>query len=446
MNEMKKLLSITLLLSMCACSTTQSSEVEENVEEEQETQALDVSTLGTGDQYSNNEDGGHAILADGSEDSYDNISVEKTGESSGDEADFYGENAAVFATNAATLTITNSKVNTNGSHANGIFSYGEGTTVNVSNSYITTASNNSGGIMTTGGGTMNVSNCIIETQGGSSAAIRSDRGGGTVIVDGGSYSSYGKGSPAIYSTANITVSNATLYSDISQAVVVEGCNSVTLNNVEATGKNTSKNSDNSDYYQAVMLYQSMSGDASEGKSTFTMTDGSLTSENEGMFFVTNTVAEINLENVTLNYASDDLLRICAAGWGNSGSNGGQVTMNNKNQSLKGNITVDSVSNLNMILDNSSFKGSIQNEGEVYVELKNGATWKLTSDSSITSLTCDADSIDLNGYTLTVNGTEYKEGTSSTGEKIEVTVYESSHGGGDMPGGQKPDGQPPQKPD
>ena len=446
MKKFKNLSILFLCLTLCACSSTDAiSDEIENIDEEVneivediET-TLDITALGTGESYTNSEDGEHTIISDGTNDTYDNIYVYKTGESSGDEADFYGLNAAVFATNSATLNITNSKIETDGSHANGVFSYGEGTIVNISNSYIHTSSNNSGGIMTTGGGTMNATNLIIETLGGSSAAIRSDRGGGTVNVDGGKYSSYGKGSPAIYSTADITVSNAKLYSDISQAVVVEGGNSVTLNNVEATGQNTYKNSDNSNYYQAVMIYQSMSGDASSGTSSFTMTDGSLTSLNGGMFFVTNTIATINLENVTLNYASDDLLRICAAGWGSDGSNGGQVTMNNKNQSLKGIVTVDSISTLNLYLDNSNFEGCISNDGEVYVELSNGATWTLTGDTSITSLTCDSNSINLNGFTLTVNGQIYNEGTTSSGSAVEVKTSSSSNHGGS-----KPNGTPPEK--
>ena len=156
------------------------------------------------------------------------------------------------------------------------FSYGEGTTVNVSDSYIETSGNCSGGIMTTGGGTMNAENLTINTSGNSSAAIRSDRGGGTVTVTGGSYTTSGTGSPVIYSTADITVNNAEMESTASQGVVVEGKNSVTLNNVELTADNNTKNSDKSDYYQAVMIYQSMSGDADEGTSSFTMNGGSST--------------------------------------------------------------------------------------------------------------------------------------------------------------------------
>ena len=333
-------------------------------------------------------------------------------------------------------------VKTNGTHANAVFSYGEGTTVNVSDSVIETTGNCSGGLMTTGGGTMNATNLNIHTTGNSSAAIRSDRGGGTVNVTGGSYTTDGTGSPAIYSTADITVSDANLASTASQGIVIEGKNSVTLNNVTLDASNTTKNSDKSEWYQAVMIYQSMSGDAAEGASSFTMNGGTLRNRNGDVFFVNNTVTTISLSGA--NIVNDDesgvFLRAAAAGWGNEGSNGGQVTLKADDQAIDGDMLVDSVSNLNLYLaDGSTFTGAINPsgaEGEVYVELGGSSKWTLTADSYISSLTCDADSIDLNGHTLYVNGQAYEAGTASSGEAIEVTV---TSGGGH--GGTPPDGAP-----
>ncbi len=405
--------------------------------------------------YENSEDGGHAIHADGETVSYDNISVKKTGDSEGDEADFYGENSAVFAENGANLTITNAEINTSGKHANAVFSYGEGTTVTISDSTIHTKEDTSGGIMTTGGGTTIANDLNVVTEGNSSAPIRSDRGGGTVTVNGGYYESNGTGSPAIYSTADITANDAELVSNVSQGVVVEGKNSVTLNNSTLTANNTKKNSNKSEYFQAVMLYQSMSGDADEGTAAFSMTDGSLTSLNGGMFFVTNTSAEIYLNNVTMNYASDDFLRISQAGWGSEGSNGGNVTFTAEKQKLEGLITVDEISILNYYLTAASdYSGAINTEGAagaVYVELDEDSTWTLSGDSYITSLSCDEDAIDLNGYTLYVNGEKYSEGSASQGSAVEKITSASSEKSGDHKGkpgndggkssGEKPSGKP-----
>ena len=396
----------------------------------------------------NSTDEEHAITADGEEASYSNVAVVKTGDAEGDEADFYGANAAIFATNGATLTLSEITVNTDGKHANGVFSYGEGTTVNISDSVIETTGNCSGGLMTTGGGTMNASNLLIHTTGNSSAAIRSDRGGGTVNVTGGSYTTEGTGSPVIYSTADITVSDAEMESTASQGVVVEGQNSVTLNNVNLTASNVKKNSDKSEWYQAVMIYQSMSGDADEGLASFAMNGGTLTNLNGDIFFVNNTTATIDLTGATIVNEDDEgvFLRAAAAGWGSEGSNGGHVTMNASSQNIAGDMIVDEVSSLNLYLkNNSSFSGAINSDGaggDVYVEIEDGSTWTLTGDSYITSLTCSAGSINLNGHKLYVNGEEYAEGTDSEGEAIVVETSSSGgHGGHGGHGG----GTPPEKP-
>ena len=393
----------------------------------------------------NSNGGEHAIDVDGEAASYENVIVEKSGDSDGDESDFTGTNAAVYAQNGGTLTMTKSEINTSGKHANAVFAYGEKSSIEISDSMISTTENNSGGIMVTGGGTIKASNLKIKTQGGSSAAIRSDRGGGTITVDGGEYSSYGSGSPAIYSTADITVNDATLYSDISEAVVIEGKNSVELNNVTATGKNSKQNSDNTDKKKAVMIYQSMSGDASEGKGKFVMNGGTLESLEGGMFYVTNTIADIELKAVELKYATDDLLSVEKAGWGSEGSNGGQVNFTAAGQKLEGVITVDEISRANVVLkDKSDLTGQIKSEGKTFVKIDEGSTWTLTGDSEISSLSCSADAIKLNGFTLKVNGKKYKEGAASKGEEIEFEAPKADAGNGGMPSGDG-NGQPPEKP-
>ncbi len=345
------------------------------------TQALDLSSqrltdvdISTQSSCADDTDGGHAIAIDGENAQYSNVSVAKTGDSSGDEADFYGENAAIFTTNGGTLDLSDAIVTTDGPHANGVFSYGEGTTVNVSHSIIRTSGNCSGGLMTTGGGTMNATDVTAETQGNSSAAIRSDRGGGDVNVTGGYFTTAGTGSPVIYSTADISVANAYLESSASQGVVVEGKNSVALTDCQLIASNTAKNSDKSDYYQAVMIYQSMSGDADSGISSFSMDGGSLENENGDIFFVNNTSCEIDLTEASIvnNDASGVFLRAAAAGWGTSGSNGGKVALNASGQEIDGDMLVDDVSALNLYLhDGSTFTGTINpdsQQGDVYVEL------------------------------------------------------------------------------
>ena len=132
-----------------------------------------------------------------------------------------------------------------------------------------------------------------------------------VVVDGGTYTTNGLGSPSIYSTADITVSNATLVSNLSEAVCIEGMNSIKLTDCDMTANNTQMNG-NATFLDSIMIYQSMSGDADSGTSTFDMENGSLTSKNGHVFHVTNTNAVINLSSVKIiNEDSDNiLLSVC----------------------------------------------------------------------------------------------------------------------------------------
>ena len=445
-------LSVLMIAGMCACSAQEAGEAAADY--------LTKEDITVNETIENSADGEHAIEVSGEEAEYANVGVTKTGEADGDEADFYGENSAVFTTEKGTLTVKDSLIETNGTHANAVFSYGEGTTVNISDSVIETQGNCSGGLMTTGGGTMNASNLTINTSGRSSAAIRSDRGGGTVNVTKGYYKTSGSGSPVVYSTADITVSDSYMESTASQGIVVEGKNSVTLNNDTLIADNNTKNSDKSDYYQAVMIYQSMSGDAAEGNSSFTASGGSITNKKGDIFFVNNTATEISLSGTEITNEDTDglFLRAAAAGWGNEGSNGGKVNMTASGQTINGSMLVDDVSTLNLYLkEKSAFTGAINTDGQkgdVYVEIEDGSTWKLTADSYVSGLTVsDKSAIDLNGHKLYVDGKEYTEGSTSKGTAFEISSG-SSEGSGDHSGkpgesgqgGNPPSGEPPEKPD
>lgn len=359
--------------------------------------------------YSSTTAGENALLAKSGTSTIDNATITKSGDESSESSDFYGTNAAVLAYNDATLSINNSEITTEGSHANGVFAYGTGK-INITDSNIKTTKNNSGGVMVTGGGTLTANNCTVTTEGNSSASIRSDRGGGLLTVNGGSYTTNGVGSPAIYSTAEIIVNDAKLTSTASEGAVVEGKNSITLNNVTLTDTNTTLNG-NSETYKNIFLYQSMSGDADEGTAVFTAKNSTITTNKGDTIFVTNTNAVVNLTNNIIVNNDGDFLRIQAGKWGKSGSNGGTVTLNMENQETKGNIIVDSISSLTMNLSaGSHYEGTINADNtakEITLKLDESSTITLTGDSYITSLeTADTtySNINFNGFKLYVNGT------------------------------------------
>ena len=350
-------------------------------------------------------------------------SADSTG---GDTSSFYGVGAAALVTDG-TLKISDSIISTDAKGGAGVFAYGDGTAY-VSDTTITTKQDTSGGIHVAGGGTLYAWDLNVETNGESSAAIRSDRGSGTMVVDGGSYTSNGTGSPAIYSTADISVNNATLTANGSEAVCIEGLNTIRLFNCTLSGSMPANAQNDCDWN--VILYQSMSGDSEQGNSTFEMVGGSLTANNGGMFYTTNTESTFLLDGVDITpSAENDFFLKCtgnanARGWGQSGANGADCSFTARNQTMVGDVIWDSISQLDFyMLDGSTLTGAVLDDetnagsggdGCANLYISADSTWVVTGDSVLTNLYSAGTIVDTQGRAVTIvdtNGTVLVQGTS-----------------------------------
>lgn len=369
-----------------------------------------------------------ALISSGASVTLDNDTITRTSEDSkgGDNSSFYGVGAAVLATDG-TAYVKDGSVTTDAAGGAGLFAYDDGT-VYASGTTVETTQDTSGGVHVAGGGTLYGWDLDVETNGESSAAIRSDRGGGTMVLDGGNYVSNGVGSPAIYSTADIAVSNATLTANGSEAICIEGLNSIHLYDCDLTGNMSDL--DQNDNTWTVILYQSMSGDSEVGNSTFQMDGGSLTSENGGVFYTTNTESTITLNNVDINYNDDNEFFLqCTGntnqrGWGQSGVNGADCHFTGISQDMQGDVIWDSISDLDFYLtEGSSLTGAVVDDesyagegGEGYcnVYISADSTWTVTGDSTVSSLENEGTIVDSNGKTVTIQGTDgtvYVQGDS-----------------------------------
>ena len=369
-----------------------------------------------------------ALISNGAEVTFSNDAISRTSSDSqgGDNSSFYGVGAAVLATDG-TAYVKDSTVTTDSKGGAGLFAYGDGT-VYVADTDITTQQDTSGGIHAAGGGKLYAWDLNVETNGESSAAIRSDRGGGTMVVDGGTYTSNGVGSPAVYCTADIAVNNAELTANGSEAVCIEGLNSLRLYNSNLTGNMS--DDDQNDTTWTVILYQSMSGDSEVGNSTFQMDGGTITSKNGGLFYTTNTECTIALKDVDITYNDDsEFFLQCTGnnnqrGWGQSGANGSDCNFTADSQDMKGNVIWDSISDLDFYMTNgSTLEGAFVNDesnagngGDGYcnVVIDKDSTWTVTGDSTITSLSNAGTITDADGKTVSIvgtDGTTYVEGDS-----------------------------------
>ena len=381
-----------------------------------------------------------ALVSNGAEVTFSNDAISRTSSDSqgGDNSSFYGVGAAVLATDG-TAYVKDSTVTTDSKGGAGLFAYGDGT-VYVADTDITTQQDTSGGIHAAGGGKLYAWDLNVETNGESSAAIRSDRGGGTMVVDGGTYTSNGVGSPAVYCTADIAVNNAELTANGSEAVCIEGLNSLRLYNSNLTGNMS--DDDQNDTTWTVILYQSMSGDSEVGNSTFQMDGGTITSKNGGLFYTTNTECTIALKDVDITYNDDsEFFLQCTGnnnqrGWGQSGANGSDCNFTADSQDMKGNVIWDSISDLDFYMTNgSTLEGAFVNDesnagngGDGYcnVVIDKDSTWIVTGDSTITSLSNAGTITDADGKTVSIvgtDGTAYVEGDSDY--TITVGSYQDS---------------------
>lgn len=369
------------------------------------------------------------LVSNGANVTLKDFTVNRTSEDSkgGDSSSFYGVGASILVTDG-TVDLKGGTITSDADGAAGAFAYDKGT-VNISDTAITTTGNTAGGIHAAGGGTVNAENLTVHTSGESSAAIRSDRGGGTMRVKGGSYTSSGTGSPAVYCTADIEVEDAKLTAENSEAVCIEGLNSLSLTNCDLSGHIQENEQNDCDW--TVILYQSMSGDSEVGNAVLNMTGGSLTSENGVLFYTTNTESTFYLNNVNITPSSNNEFFLkCTGnankrGWGQSGANGADCSFTAENQKMEGDVVWDSISNLKFKMTEGSILtgGFIQDEscagnggsGTADLSIDATSTWIVTKDSQLSSLTNKGTIKDTEGKTVTIkgsDGTVYVQGDST----------------------------------
>ena len=284
---------------------------------------------------------GGSLVITGTKDDYVKVSKSGSAASSGqvgDDYNFYGINSGIVvsgSSSSAEMSYVDIFTSSNGSNA--VVSTNSAK-VTITDSVIkTTGSAGSRGLHATYSGNIEADNVEITTSGSSCAALATDRGSGTIVARNMTLETNSNGSPLVYSTGSITVISSTGTANSAQMVVVEGGSSAEIDycDFRCTGSGnrtgTSESSSSSHVIDAagIFIYQSVSGDASEGTDYFTAVGSSFTVTGAGvpMFYLTNISAEITLSGNTFNSASsDDYFAVCEETdqWGNIGSNGGKA--------------------------------------------------------------------------------------------------------------------------
>ncbi len=401
----------------------------------------DVSS--TDETYTASESDQNAALAqDGGNLDLDGILLQKSGDDTdGNRCNFYGVNSILTAVgDGTTATVSNSSLAATSAGSNGIFAT-DGAVVTVSDTSIDTTADNSRGLDATYGGSIVADNVDITTAGNHCAGIATDRGGGTITATSSTISTQGSGSPILYSTGDIEVEDLTGTASGSQIAGMEGLNTIDIDSSTLTSTITGKTASDP-IANGAIIYQSTSGDAESttGESaTFNATDSTLRSaiESGSMFYLTNTKAIVTLKNTNLDFDSSKAALLTATGndsnnWGQAGSNGADVTLNAIEQTLEGNIVVDTISSVSLSLaDGSTWTGSTQidenqnaqetSESPISVTVDSTSSWIVTDDCTVSNLTLQQGGsiVDASGKTVTIRagGKTVVQGDS----EITVTV-------------------------
>lgn len=390
-----------------------------------------------------------ALVQNGGTLTLENALLQKSGDDTdGDRCNFYGVNSILTAVGeGSSATVSNSSLTATSAGSNGIFAT-DGATVTVSDTSIDTTADNSRSLDATYGGVITADNVDITTAGDHCAGIATDRGGGTITAVDSTVSTQGSGSPILYSTGDIEVENLTGTASGSQIAGMEGLNTICIENSTLTSSITGKTASDP-IANGIIIYQSTSGDAEAttgSTATFTAKNSTLSSaiQSGSMFYLTNTSANITLQNTELDFDSSQATLITACGndsnnWGQAGSNGATVKVKAINQTLEGDIVADTISSINLTLTKgSTWTGSaiIQDndsattttESPISITVGKKSSWIVTGDCTVSNLTVKNGGTikDSDGQTVTIvaNGKTVVEGTGNVTITVTGTYTEA----------------------
>lgn len=331
----------------------------------------------------------NAVQVTGGTLNLNNTTIEKTGgdTENSDGSSFFGTNSAVYVSgDSSVVNMDGGTITTNAIGANAGFAY-KGGTLNISNVTIHNTKDLSRGIHATGGGIINAKNLNILTEGNHASVIATDRGGGTVIVNGGTYTCTGVDCAVLYSTGNITANNIKGLSKQGEVGVIEGDNSITINNSDMTSQ---------DKRWGMMILQSGSGDSQGYNGKIFINDSKITLTNDSAPLCevpTNITGTLTLKDADITVPSKVLMRVeYNKRWTTKGGTGNLILKTDSTKTYEGTVEKDQY-------------------GHVNVTVGKGVTWSLTADTDLDKLTV------VQGGIVKTNGHKLKYQTADIKGKI-----------------------------
>lgn len=337
----------------------------------------------------------NAILIDGIEKTFDNLTINKSGDS---QSQSETSNNAITVKNAGSLTLTNSNITTEANYTNGIVSIGRDSNVNVSNTNVTTTGDNSNALLALDYGTITANNCNLKVSGENSFAIKA-KNYGEITVQGGTIEA--KDSPIVVeSNGKVTVSNVSIVPEENQNIIDITDGTIELSNVSITQPSFTTIEEVINF-QPLYIHENIDG----AGATVTFNGSTITTENTA-FYVENADASITVNDSIINAKSI----LTTVDDNDSDDRTTDVTITFNNSTIEGTFDITPLNFLTINLNGGMFTGSIDNdhmeeEASISVVMDDNAHWKLTADCYINAFTppTDVDNIDRNGFNIYING-------------------------------------------
>ena len=312
-----------------------------------------------------------------------------------DSSTLYGLNSTFIAKEGSEIFLEESKLSSSISYSSAFFATGLETTATLNNVELSTDKDNSSALNASSEAKIDISNSEIKTKGNNSDAIKTLDANSLININDSTIITEGQNSTLLYSKGKIEALNIKGTSN-SYLAIIEDRNSLELTNANLITNGQDKTIN--EYLGAFLIYSQESVSASNNytsakldiiDSIIEINKDSSWYDKTPLFYLTNTEANINITNTTLNYGSDILLKAVAnSEYGDIGDNAASVTLTATDQELTGEIIVDSNSKVRLNLNNSTYEGKINVDNlsaNVDVTFDYDSRWELTGDSYINIL-------------------------------------------------------------
>lgn len=341
---------------------------------------------------------------------------------SGDSINTDGTNSIVYTTGSSFTKIDQSDLQSTSKGSSGIVA-NEKAMVYANDSTIMTSNDSSNGLEAVSSGQIIANQMDITTQGNQSAAVNVKQNDGSISLTNSILSTDGNDAPLLHANGTIEADNVSGNASHSKIAEVEGGHHLSIYNSQLSS--TNNHLLQNELIKNGIRIQCVQDSSTKEKARIDVCNSILsTMIDEGsMFYVDGQDTNIVLNKSLLSFDCDhvDLLHV----------SNGNVKLTGSEETMVGNITVESHAKVDMyLLDGSSYTGSTscEEQGTLNMNISSDSSWIVSSDCKVNCLNIESggEIIDADGnlVTITQQGKPIISGTSPYTVTVEGKVGSS----------------------